>query len=167
MVLSWKRQIVGCQPSQRWWWAVFSEEQLMPMCELAEVQQQLSPPSAKGGGGCWLAEGWLKNERELCAGSPVWRLAARNETARQLGYDWALLRLERIFILLARPSLLLPTSKRQRAGADRNAGGSVKRGQLGVVVAPLMGMACLHTIKIILKYDFKKCASFLAQQLGL
>ena len=42
------------------------------------------------------------------------------------------------------PPLLLPTSKRQRAGADRNAGGSVKRGQLGVVVAPLMRMARLH-----------------------
>ena len=46
----------------------------------------------------------------------------------------------------AAPPLLLPTSKRQRAGADRNAGGSVKRGQLGVVVAPLMRMARLHSV---------------------
>ena len=46
----------------------------------------------------------------------------------------------------AAPPLLLPTSKRQRVGTDRNAGGSVKRWQLGVVVAPLIQMALVSTI---------------------
>ena len=55
----------------------------------------------------------------------------------------------------AAPPLLLPTSKRQREGAGVDAGGSVRRGQLGVVVAPLMRIDRLHNFLIKLCFIYK------------